>query len=53
MTFNSLVRFLGVRPAVSQGQIELAKSSVGAPGHPVLLSAAMKEWLENLIRTRF
>jgi hypothetical protein len=53
MTFESIGRFFGVRPAIIQAQIELAKSLVGAPGRPGLLSAAAKEWLENLIRTRF
>jgi hypothetical protein len=51
-TFESIGRFFGVRSAIIQAQIELAKSPVGVPGHPGLLSAATKEWLENLIRTR-
>jgi hypothetical protein len=53
MTFESIGRFFGVGPLIIQAQIELAKGSVGAPGRPGLLSAATKEWLENLIRTRF
>jgi hypothetical protein len=53
MTFKSIGRFFGVRPATIQAQIELAKSPVGVPGRPGLPSAATKEWLENLIRTRF
>jgi hypothetical protein len=52
MTFESFGRCFGVRPAIIQAQIELAKSSVGAPGRPALLSATTKEWLENMIRTR-
>jgi hypothetical protein len=53
MTFESIRRFLGVTPAIIQTEIDLAKKSLGAPGRPRLLSAAMKEWLENLIGTRF
>jgi hypothetical protein len=53
MTFESISRFFGVGPAIIQAQIELAKNPVCAPGRPGLLSAAAKEWLENLIRTRF
>jgi hypothetical protein len=51
MTFESIGRFFGVRPAIIQAQIELAKSFVGASGRPGLLSAATKEWFENLICT--
>jgi hypothetical protein len=53
VTFSSIGRFSGVRPAIIQGQIEPSRNSVGAPGRRPLLSAATKEWLENLIRTRF
>jgi hypothetical protein len=53
MTFESVARFFGVRLAIIQVQIELAKSSVSAPGRQVLLFAATKEWLENRIGTRF
>jgi hypothetical protein len=53
MTFESTARFFGVRTVIIQAQIELVKSSFGAPGRQVSLSAAAKEWLENPIRTRF
>jgi hypothetical protein len=53
MTFESIGRFFGVRSAIIQAQIELAKSPVGAPGRPGWRSAATKEWLENLTRIRF
>jgi hypothetical protein len=53
MTFECFGRFLGGRSIIIQVEIELVKSSVGARGRPVLLSAATKEWLENLTRTRF
>jgi hypothetical protein len=43
MTFESIGRFFGVRPAIIHARIDLVKSSVGAPGRPVLLSAATKE----------
>jgi hypothetical protein len=53
MIFESIGRFFGVKPAIIQAQIELVKSSVGAPGRPALLSAAMKGLLENRICTGF
>jgi hypothetical protein len=53
ITFESIGRFFGVRPAVIQAQIDPAKSSVGALVRRALLSASTKKWLKNLIRTRF
>jgi hypothetical protein len=53
MTFESIGRFFGVRLAIIQTQIELAKSSVDELGCPGLLSTATKAWLGNPIRTRF
>jgi hypothetical protein len=53
MTFESIRRLLGVRSAIIQTQIYLAKILLVYLAILALLSAAKKKWLENLIGTRF
>jgi hypothetical protein len=46
MTIECIGRFFGVRPAIIQAPIELAKSRVGAPGRRRLLPLRRKSGLK-------
>jgi hypothetical protein len=53
MTFEAIGRFFGSGSAVIFAQARLANNPRRQPGRPSLLSQDLKEWLVNLVNSRF